>query len=238
MSETPPALSVVITVFNEAENVAAVAAETLAALKDSGPSEILFVDDGSTDDTAAKIKAIPGVRLVRHQKRTGKSQALRTGALAAKGEWIGNMDGDGQNDPVDIAKMFALAKAAEGNVLVAGVRRRRHDPLSRLIATRIGNGIRQAILNDGCPDTGCGLKLYRREAFLMLPIFEGVHRFLPALFKTYGAKLILHEVNHRPRTAGVSKYTNWGRALVGFVDIWGVVWLRARTRAPVVVKES
>jgi dolichol-phosphate mannosyltransferase len=229
-----PVLSVVIAVFNEHENVAAVARETLAALEPGPAFEVVFVDDGSTDATVAALKALadPRIVVVKHLGRCGKSQAVRTGVFAARGRWIGTMDGDGQNDPADVAKMLKLALDAGGSPIVAGVRRRRNDPVSRLVATRIANGIRQAILNDGCPDTGCGLKLFEREAFLVLPVFEGQHRFLPALFKTYGHPLILHEVNHRARTAGVSKYSNIGRALVGVVDLLGVVWLRARTRAP------
>ena len=216
-----PTLSVVIAVFNEEENAAAVARETLAALADGPAFEVVFVDDGSTDGTVAALKGVgdPRIVVIKHRKRCGKSQAVRTGVVAARGRWIGTMDGDGQNDPVDVAKMLKLATDAGGSPLVAGVRRRRNDPVSRLVATRIANGIRQAILNDGCPDTGCGLKLFEREAFLMLPVFEGQHRFLPALFKSYGHPLILHEVNHRPRTAGVSKYSNLGRALVGIVDM-------------------
>lgn len=229
-----PTLSVVIAVFNEEENAAAVARETLTALADGPAFEVVFVDDGSTDGTVAALKGVgdPRIVVIKHRKRCGKSQAVRTGVVSARGRWIGTMDGDGQNDPIDIAKMLKLATDAGGSPLVAGVRRRRNDPVSRLVATRIANGIRQAILNDGCPDTGCGLKLFERDAFQMLPVFEGQHRFLPALFKSYGHPLILHEVNHRPRTAGVSKYSNIGRALVGVVDIIGVVWLRARTKAP------
>jgi dolichol-phosphate mannosyltransferase len=234
----PLLLTVAIAVFNEEENVAAVARETLAAL-DADPklkadAEVLFVDDGSDDATVANLTAVgdPRIVVIRHLGRCGKSQAVRTGVRHARGRWIGTMDGDGQNDPIDIVKMLGLALDAGGSPLVAGVRRRRHDPASRLVATRIANGLRQAMLNDGCPDTGCGLKLFEREAFLLLPVFEGMHRFLPALFRTYGHPLILHDVNHRARSAGKSKYSNIGRALVGVVDLLGVVWLRARTRAP------
>ena len=236
-------LSVVIAVFNEAENVATVARETLAALEAGSAKdsfEVVFVDDGSTDATVAALKDVgdPRVVVVRHIGRCGKSQAVRTGVLASRGRWIGTMDGDGQNDPVDIVKMYDLAISDGGSPLVAGVRRRRHDPASRLVATRIANGLRQSLLDDGCPDTGCGLKLFERDAYLVLPVFEGQHRFLPALFKTYGHPLILHDVNHRARTAGVSKYSNIGRALVGIVDLFGVVWLRARTRAPKAVERA
>jgi dolichol-phosphate mannosyltransferase len=231
-------LSVAIAVFDEEENAAAVARETLAAL-DAEPdlkdaAEIVFVDDGSRDNTVRELKAVgdPRIVVIRHLDRCGKSQAVRTGVQHARGRWIGTMDGDGQNDPLDVVKMLRLAQTHAGSPLVAGVRRRRHDPASRLVATRIANGLRQAILNDGCPDTGCGLKLFEREAFLVLPVFEGMHRFLPALFKSYGHPLILHDVNHRARSAGKSKYSNIGRALVGIVDLLGVVWLRGRTRAP------
>lgn len=240
-----PVASVVIAVLDEAENVEAVAAETLAALQAAGPFEVVFVDDGSADATPAILARLaatdPRVRLVRHAARCGKSQAVRTGVLAARGTWIGTMDGDGQNDPRDVVLMLRDAQAgmAAGTgkaPLVAGYRRRRNDPPSRLVATRIANGFRQAVLHDHCPDTGCGLKVFRREDFLLLPVFEGMHRFLPALFARYGHPLINREVNHRARTAGKSKYTNWGRALVGVVDLIGVIWLTRRTQAPRVLE--
>jgi len=238
-TQAKPRLSVVVAVYNEAENIEAVSREMLEALAPVAPFEIIYVDDGSSDDTAAKVKAMgdPRIRLVR-QTRAAKSQALRTGIQRARADWIATMDGDGQNDPRDIVKMAELAWAHGGSPLVAGVRRRREDPFSRKVATKIGNGVRQFFLRDGCPDTGCGLKAFEREAFLKLPVFEGMHRFLPALFKTYGHPLVLHDVHHRPRAAGASKYTNWQRGLVGVLDLMGVVWLRGRTKAPTVVEEG
>jgi len=231
------ALSVVIAVLNESENVEAVTAAVIDALA-SGPAfELIFVDDGSTDDTAAVLAQLAAtnvsVRVLRHGRRCGKSAALRTGVTAARGVWIGTLDGDGQNDARDIAEMLTLAQAAGAPwPLVAGVRLRRDDPLSRLIATRIANGFRQAVLGDRCPDTGCGVKLFRRDDFLKLPLFEGMHRFLPALFQRYGHPLICKPVRHYARMKGVSKYTNWGRALVGVVDLLGVIWLTRRTHVP------
>ncbi len=238
--------AIVIAVLDEAENVAAVCAETLAAVASLAPVEVIFVDDGSTDATAEILAGIaskdPRVRLLRHDRRCGKSQAVRTGVRAARARWIATLDGDGQNDPADLPAMFDLAwsggAGGAGAPLVAGVRVRRKDPWSRLVATRIANGLRAAVLGDRCPDTGCGVKVFSREAFLLLPCFEGMHRFLPALFARYGHPLINHPVRHRPRQAGKSKYTNWGRALVGVADMAGVIWLTRRTRAPGRVREE
>ena len=242
-SADAPRLSVVIAVLNEVENVEAVTAEVLAAMAPLGAFELVYVDDGSTDGTAAALQALadadPRVRLVRHAARSGKSQAVRTGVVAARGEWVATLDGDGQNDPTDLPDMLAAALAASGAPpLVAGIRVRRDDPVSRLIATRIANGIRSSLLGDHCPDTGCGVKLFRREDFLLLPCFEGMHRFLPALFQRYGHPLINHPVKHRARMKGVSKYTNWGRALVGIGDMMCVAWIVRRTQAPKVLPEQ
>lgn len=235
----PPAVAVVVAVLNEAENIAAVAAEIAAAFAERPDFEILFVDDGSTDATAAAVRALaaadPRIRLVRHAARCGKSAAIRTGVAAARAPWIATMDGDGQNDPRDLVAMLRAAEAAgDPAPLVAGIRTRRHDPLPRRIATKVGNGIRRALLQDDCPDTACGMKVFRRDAFLALPCFEGMHRFLPALFRRAGAPLINHPVAHRPRAAGSSKYTNLGRAVAGVPDLFGVMWLRSRMRTPVV----
>ncbi len=242
-SPAQPRLSVVIAVYNEAENVAAVLDELTAALTGLQPFEVVFVDDGSTDATADRLTALSAthsaLRLLRHDRRCGKTAALRTGIAAARAEWIATMDGDGQNDPADIPDMLALGLAApNASPLVAGIRLRRYDTLSRRLATRFANGLRQAVLADHCPDTGCGLKAFRRDDFLRLPAFEGMHRFLPALFQAYGHPLLCKTVSHRARLQGQSKYTNFGRALVGIGDTLGVVWLRSRTTLPHKVTES
>ena len=242
MTDTPPNASIVIAVFNEAENVESVAAEVLRVFVGGADVEIVFVDDGSDDETAARIvnlgRADARVRLLRHDRRCGKSAALRTGVLAARARWVATMDGAGQNDPADLPPMLAAAAAAPVASLVAGVRHRRDDPLSRLIATRIANGLRGAVLGDRCPDTGCGMKVFARDDFLLMPMFEGMHRFLPALFQRYGRPLINMPVQHRARLRGRSKYTNWGRALVGVVDLIGVIWLVRRTHPPERVVEG
>jgi len=242
-----PLASVLIAVLNEAENVVAVNVEVIAALQPLGAFEIVYVDDGSTDDTAAIIERLaqtdPRVRLVRHDRRCGKSAALRTGALASRAPWIATMDGDGQNDPLDVAEMLKAAWAAQSDAhtpapIVAGIRVRRNDPKSRLVATKIANGLRSRVLGDSCPDTGCGLKVFKRDDFLLVPLFEGMHRFLPALFQRYGHPLICMPVRHRARLLGESKYTNWGRALVGVVDLLGVIWLTKRTHLPARVRQG
>ncbi len=236
MTDVPRA-AVVIAVLDEAESVEAVCAEAIPALGPVSPFEVVFVDDGSADGTARLVQAMadrdPRVRLVRHGRRCGKSQAVRTGVLAARAPWIATMDGDGQNDPADLVPMLEAAWAAGAPApLVAGIRVRRDDPWPRRVATRIANGFRAAVLGDRCPDTACGMKVFRRDDFLLLPCFEGMHRFLPALFRRYGHPLINHPVEHRARRGGRSKYTNLGRALVGVVDLLGVMWLLRRTRKP------
>lgn len=234
--------SVVIAVQNEAENIRPVCEELIAKLDPVRPYEVVFVDDGSTDDTALELRAQSRAhaqfRLLRHDRRCGKTAALRTGITAARGEWIGTMDGDGQNDPADLAAMLLQAWQAEGKLLVAGVRTKRIDTTSKRLGSRFANRFRQAVLADNCPDTGCALKVFRREDFLRLPAFEGMHRFLPALFQMYGHALVCRPVDDRARLTGQSKYSNLGRALVGIGDLVGVLWLRSRTHLPGGVTEG
>jgi dolichol-phosphate mannosyltransferase len=239
ISGTQPRFSVLVAVFNEADNVAAVTEEILRAAALLSPCELIYVDDGSTDATAERLRAIREasnsipIRVLRHDRRCGKTAALITGVTAAHAPWIVTMDGDGQDDANDVRRLLELAWAGgEPSPLVAGIRTRRRDSWSRRFATRFANGLRQALLHDNCPDTACGLKAFRRDIFLRLPAFEGLHRFLPALFQAYGHPLVCCPVSHRPRLSGTSKYTNFGRAMVGLSDTLGVIWLQRRTRLP------
>ncbi len=233
----------VAAVLDEAENIRPVLTEIARALEALRPFEVIFVDDGSTDATLSELLAcrdvLPELRVLSHDRRCGKSAALRTGIEAARAPWIATIDGDGQDDPTEIPAMLALAEGAGyATPLVVGVRLKRHDTLSRRLATRLANGLRQSLLRDGCPDTGAPMKLFAREAFLRLPQFEGLHRFLPALLASYGHPLLCKPVRHRARLHGRSKYTNWNRALVGIRDMAGVMWLQKRTMRPGRVTEG
>jgi dolichol-phosphate mannosyltransferase len=232
-----PRFAVVIAVFNEADNIAPVTEDIVRAVAPLGPFEFIYVDDGSNDATANHLRALRAtdrsIRVLRHDRRCGKTAALITGILAARAPWIVTMDGDGQDSADDVPRLLELAWASDKpSPLVAGIRTRRRDTWSRRVATKFANGFRQALLHDHCPDTGCGLKAFRRDIFLRLPAFEGMHRFLPALFQIYGHPLVCCPVAHRPRLAGRSKYTNFGRAVVGLPDTLGVIWLQRRTRLP------
>jgi len=238
-----PEISVVIPVCNEAENVGPLAQEIATALA-GRPFEILFVDDGSTDSTAAAVLAarasIPQVRLLRHSFRSGQSAAVTSGVRLARAEWVGTLDGDGQNDPADLPKLLA-ARSRPENAAVAlfqGHRTTRKDTGFRKLQSRIANGVRSKMLGDGTPDTGCGIKLLHRPAYLELPKFDHMHRFLPALFQRAGARVISVPVNHRPRARGTSKYGMLDRLWVGIVDIFGVMWLRRRYKPGLTVREE
>ncbi len=199
--------------------------------------EIVYVDDGSTDGTALALAAAAAeAPLTRRRHRTscGQSAAILTGVRAASGTWIATLDGDGQNDPADIPALLARAQSEPGLVLIAGHRTQRRDSAVKRLSSRIANRLRAAALRDATPDSGCGLKLFRRDAFLDLPAFDHMHRFLPALFIRAGGRVISVPVNHRPRLQGTSNYGTLDRALVGIVDLLGVAWLQRRGTRPAV----
>ena len=232
------AIAVVIPALNEAGNIGGLIRETIACIPAHALREIIVIDDGSDDATPAEIQAllgtVPKLRYLRHARRVGQSAAVRTGVRAASAPLIATMDGDGQNDPRDIPALVALLhRLAPSDVALAGgVRTARRAESSKRIASKFANWLRDAILRDNCPDTGCGIKVFRRDVFVDLPYFSGMHRYLPALFQAYGHGAVYHPVNDRPRRAGVSKYTNFGRALIGIYDLIGVRWLIKRTALP------
>lgn len=235
MSPAAPELSVVVPAFNEEENVAALAEEVAAALRGRIAFEMVFVDDHSRDGTLAALRAarsrLPELRVLHHRERCGQSTAVRSGVKAARGPWIATLDGDGQNDPADIPKLLAARDAAQPLVkCFAGWRATRRDDAVKRLSSKVANAVRSRILRDATPDTGCGLKLFERAAFLELPCFDHMHRFLPALFQRDGWQVVSVPVNHRPRTRGVSKYGTWNRLWVGIVDLRGVGWLIRRSK--------
>ena len=231
-------LSVVVPVHNEAENIASLLNEITAALTDFTEYEIIYIDDGSTDNTLNVLKeaqqTIPSLRIFHHEKSCGQSAAVFTGIKAAKFPTIATLDGDGQNNPADICHLYAnLQTQREANpklAMIAGWRNQRHDTQWRLISSKIANGIRSTLLGDATPDTGCGLKVFLRDAALELPFFDHYHRFLPALMLRGGYQVISLTVSHRPRERGVSKYGTLDRLWVGISDILGVMWLKTRMK--------
>lgn len=236
-------ISVVIPAFNEEGNIGRLIAETFAQVPESALGEVIVIDDASDDGTGAEIKGLlgqyPHLRYLRHGQRAGQSAALRTGVLAARYAVIATMDGDGQNDPADIMPLAGrLGSEDHEPAMAAGIRAGRKGPGSRKAASRFANWLRDKVLADGCPDTGCGIKLFRRQAFVELPFFTTMHRYLPALFLTYGHEIAYEAVNDRPRLRGASKYTNLGRALVGIYDLVGVGWLRKRTILPPIAEHA
>jgi dolichol-phosphate mannosyltransferase len=243
MAEPPcpaPSLAVVVPVFDEADNVLPLLSEIHAALEPLGTGfEVVFVDDGSRDATPARLEAararFPRLRVVRHARNCGQSTAISSGVRAARAPLVVTLDGDGQNDPADIPRLLSAAESRRGGgpaPLVAGIRRHRHDSWVRRMSSRIANAVRSRLLHDETPDTGCSLKLFAREAFLDLPFFDHMHRFLPALFRRQGATVLFVDVNHRPRQRGQSKYGVGNRLWVGIVDLLGVLWLQRRMTHP------
>ena len=236
--------SVVVPVCNEAENVEPLAREIDAAL--AGRSyEMIFIDDGSTDDTASNLlklkNSLSALRVLRHSFRSGQSAAVATGVRAARAPWVATLDGDGQNDPADIPKLIAARDSTEGRGVQLFMGNRtasRKDTAFRRLQSRIANGVRGGLLGDGTPDTGCGIKLFSRDVFMDLPRFDHMHRFLPALFQRHGARVISVPVSHRERTRGTSKYGMLNRLWVGIVDICGVMWLRRRYKSGLLVRED
>src|SRR6266481_1417694 len=236
------AVSIVVPVRNEAENLAPLIAEIAAALDGGWPYEIIYVNDGSTDATAERLAAVMQqrgyLRQIRHATSSGQSAAVRSGVLAARGAIVATLDGDGQNDPVFLPDLIsAIENGGERVGLAAGQRVGRKDTGFKKWQSRIANGVRSRILRDGTRDTGCGLKAFRREVFLMLPYFDGLHRFLPALVRREGYEIAYVEVIDRPRRSGVSNYGLFDRLWIGIMDLAGVWWLIRRKKSTPVVTE-
>jgi len=220
-----PTVSVIVPLFNEEENISILQSELRAAL-DGLDYEIVFVDDGSVDCTVERIETAPNVRLIRFEKNTGQSAAIYAGLQAARGANAVLIDGDLQNDPADIPRL--LAEVARGADLVCGYRINRQDTLVKRLTSRIANAVRCRFTKDGVRDTGCTLKAIRRECISALVPFKGMHRFIPALIKGAGYRLVEIPVNHRPRRFGRSKYGLGNRALRATIDMFGVRWLLSR----------
>jgi dolichol-phosphate mannosyltransferase len=229
-------LSIVIPARNEADNIVSLVEGIAAALQGLAPYEIIVVDDGSTDLSVHRLTeraaTMPELHLVRHDRSGGQSAAVHSGVLAARAPIVCTLDGDGQNPPEELPRLAApLLADATGRIgLVAGQRVKRQDTWSKKLASRFANALRGWLLKDGTRDTGCGLKAFRREAFLALPYFDHMHRYLPALFARDGWQVAHVDVSHRPRGAGRSNYSNLQRGLVGVVDLLGVAWLLRRRK--------
>jgi dolichol-phosphate mannosyltransferase len=230
------AISVVLPAKNEAENVEPLVEEILKALANHATFEIIYVNDGSTDDTLSALQAMrvkaPQLSVYSHDVCVGQSRSLYDGIHQARYDLIATLDADGQNDPADIPLL--LARLLEPNPngetihMVAGHRVHRHDPWHKRLSSKLANGIRGWLLKDDTPDTGCGIKVFRRDSFLVLPFFDHMHRFLPALFLREGFRVLHHPVHHRERLRGQSKYGFMNRFFVGITDMFGVWWLNKR----------
>jgi dolichol-phosphate mannosyltransferase len=237
-----PAVSIVVPVRNEADNVAPLIAEIAAALDGRWIYEIIYVNDGSTDATAerlvAAMKQRRNLRQIRHATSSGQSAAVRSGVRAARGVIVATLDGDGQNNPAFLPDLIsAIETGGERVGLAAGQRVGRKDTGFKKLQSRIANSARKAILRDGTRDTGCGLKAFRREVFLAMPYFDGLHRFLPALVRREGYEIAYVDVIDRPRRSGVSNYGFFDRLWIGIMDLAGVWWLiRRKKSTPVAIE--
>lgn len=236
-------LAIVIPVFNEAQNIAALIDEIVAALEDASGYHIIVVDDASTDGTPLVLSGCSDryaqLRVIRHRQRCGQSAAIATGVEAAAAQWIVTIDGDGQNDPADILKLYAAMDGAADDVwLVAGDRRQRMDGWLKRAASRVANAVRGFLLQDQAADSACGIKLFARDTFLALPRFDHMHRFMSALVQRQGGQVVSIAVNSRARQHGRSKYGILDRLWVGIVDLFGVMWLQRRASCPEIEKED
>lgn len=243
MNTIDPAVSVVVPVRNEAGNIAPLVGEIAKALNGQWPFEVVYVNDGSSDGTDTELKRLmtqhPWLRCVRHKESCGQSAAVRTGATAARAPLVVTLDGDGQNDPAFIPALIRALEAGAPHVgLIAGQRIGRKASGFKKLQSRIANAVRGTVLRDGTRDTGCGLKAFRRDVFLKLPYFDGLHRFLPALVRREGYVISYVDVVDRPRAHGVSNYGMWDRLWVGILDLAGVWWLiRRKKRNPEISEE-
>lgn len=235
------AVTVVVPVLNEAGNIEPLVSEIRDALEGRIDFEIVYVDDGSRDETRAMLARlrgeVPMLRDVRHREACGQSAALASGVRAARNPWIVTLDGDGQNDPADIPRLVAAIEepsAPDALCMAVGWRTHRNDDWLRRVSSRVANAVRARLLGDATPDTGCGLKLFSRAMFLELPHFDHMHRFLPALVRRQGGQTVSVPVAHRARIRGRSKYGVHNRLWVGIVDLFGVMWLARRMRLPVI----
>lgn len=241
MQTSAPDISVVVPVHNE-EGAAGPLAREIAQAFHGRAYEIIFVDDASKDATLAELRGLmgelPALRVLSHASNAGQSRAVRTGVLAARAPIVVTLDGDGQNPPADAPKLVDLLVASPSTVaLVGGRRAKRQDSQAKRQASVWANRIRRRLLGDDADDTGCGLKAFRRDAFLRLPYFDHIHRYLPALMIREGYENRYLDVDHRHRETGQSKYTNWGRLVASLSDLVGVMWLKSRSRRPGAVSE-
>ncbi len=234
---TTPEISVVIPAKNEVQNIEPLVAEILSSLDGITSFEIIYVDDGSDDETAQKVLSVqrlyPGkVRLIQHEHSVGQSTSIYNGVIRSIGKTIVTLDADGQNNPADIPKLLKLAERynPKSDFCISGYRKSRKDTAWKRLQSRIANKVRSYLLSDNTPDTGCGLKVFPKDTFLKLPYFDHMHRYIPALIKRIGGEINTVEVSHRDRQHGTSKYGMWGRLCAGLVDLLGLLWLQKRTR--------